>query len=286
MARKKDTSSDLVVPAAVAVDQKRPIEFRWIPIDQLVPNAWNPNTQDEITFNLLQDEIATVGLIDPIEVVPTEEDLFLILGGEHRWRAAKNLNLEEVPVIILTDEKWKDGDLQRFVTVRMNVLHGKTDPDKFIALYNEMAQKYGAESMQRLMGYADTQQFQKMLGLVKKGLQKSLPQGMSQEIEERTADIKSVQDLERIIQELFAKHGDTLSLSFMVFSYGKQDHIYLQMNSKMRRALDKVLSCCKLLGQDLNDFMKPILEEAAHKAALEIEVRQNSKVVAEPKGEW
>ena len=256
--------------------KKRPIEFKWIPIDLIVPNSWNPNTQDDITFNVMQDEISQVGFIDPLEVVALDDGTFMILGGEHRWRAAKNLNHEEVPCIILTDEKWKETDLQKFVTVRLNVIHGKMDPDKFVALYNEMATKYGAESMQRLMGYADTRQFEKMLAWVKKGLAKSLPKEMTKEIEEKTKDIKTVQDLERIIQELFAKYGETVNQSFMIFTYGKQQHIYVAMNAKMRKAMDKAMECCRLTGQDINDFMRPVVEEFVRKAAIEIEKNQQA----------
>lgn len=272
--------------------KKRSIAFKWVPIDQVVPNAWNINVQDDITFNLLQDEIAEVGLIDPIEVVPTEDDVYVILGGEHRWRAAKNLGHVEVPCILLTDTKWKDVDLQKFVTVRLNVIHGKVDSDKFVVLYNEMAAKYGQDAMQRLMGYADTQQFQKLLGWVKKGLKQSLPKEMAQEVEEATKDVKSVQDLQNIIQELFQKYGDTISQSFMVFTYGKQQHIYVSMDAKMRRSMDRVMECCRFTGQDMNDFLRPLFDDFAKKAAIEIERKKQVDAVHGPtnvasdKPEW
>jgi hypothetical protein len=280
------------VASSEPAEKKRPIDFKWVPIDRLVPNSWNINVQDDITFNLLQDEIAEVGMIDPIEVVPLEDDVYVILGGEHRWRAAKNLGHEEVPCVLLTDTKWKDQDLQKFVTVRLNVIHGKVDSDKFVVLYNDMAAKYGADAMQRLMGYADTQQFQKMLGWVKKGLKQSLPKAMAQEVDEATKDVKSVQDLQNIIQELFQKYGDTLGLSFMVFTYGKQQHIYVSMDAKMRRSMDRVMECCRFTGQDINDFLRPLFDEFAKKAAVEIEKKEQQAAsggvtdVASEKPQW
>jgi hypothetical protein len=279
--------------AKVSADpKKRNIDFKWVPIDQIIPNSWNVNTQDEITFNILQDEIAEVGLIDPIEVVALEEDVYVILGGEHRWRAAKNLGFEEVPCILLTDTKWKDQDLQKFVTVRLNVIHGKVDSDKFVVLYNELAQKYGADSMQRLMGYADTQQFQKMLGWVKKGLKQSLPKEMGQQIEDATKEVKSVADLSKIIQDLFNKYGETVNQSFMVFTYGKQQHVYIAMDAKLRKSMDRVMECCRFTGQDINDFLRPIFDEFTKKAAIDIERKKQeeavngSSAVASAKPEW
>lgn len=267
----------------------RSIDFKWIPIDLIIPNSWNPNAQNDVTFQLLQDEIAEVGLIDPIEVVPVDEGNYLILGGEHRWRAAKNLGFEEVPCVILTHQRWKDDDLKKFVTVRLNVIHGKLDPDKFLALYKEMADKYGEESMQRMMGYADSKQFQRMLGWVKKGLKQSLPKEMAQDVEEAAKEVKSVADLENIIQDLFNKYGETVNNSFMIFTYGKQQHIYVQMDAKMRRAMDRVLECCRQLKVDINEFMRPVLDEASKKAAIDIEKRKQADAVSGSdveKSEW
>lgn len=277
---KKKGSAAPPPPAVEQEPKKRAIDFRWIPIDFLVPNTWNPNHQDDLTFNLLQDEIAETGLIDPVEVVPLEDGMYRIIGGEHRWRAAKNLGHEEVPCIVLTEAKWTDEDLQKFVTVRLNVIHGKLDPDKFLVLYKDMAAKYGEEAMQRMMGYADSQKFQKMLGWVKKGLKDSLPKEMAKDVEEATKEVKSVEDLGRIIQELFNKYGETVNQSFMVFTFGKQQHIYIGMDAKMRRAMDKVMECCRLLGQDINDFMKPVVDECLKKAVSSIEEKKQADAVS------
>jgi hypothetical protein len=294
MGRKKAVA-EAQIPETAEVSsepKKRNIDFKWVPIDRIIPNSWNVNTQDDLTFNLLQDEIAEVGLIDPLEVVPMEDDVYVILGGEHRWRAAKNLGYEEVPCIILTDTKWADQDLCRFVTVRLNVIHGKVDGDKFVVLYNDLAQKYGADSMQRLMGYTDTQQFQKMLGWVKKGLKQSLPKEMAQQVDEATKEVKSVADLSRIIQEMFNKYGETLSQDFMVFTYGKQSHIYVAMSAQMRRSMDRVMECCRFTGQSINDFLKPVFDECARKAVVEIEGKKQEEAVKGPsdvasaKPEW
>lgn len=271
---------------------KRPIDFKWLPIDSLIPNAWNINVQDATTFELLQDEIASVGLIDPIEVVPLQDGTYQILGGEHRWKAAGNLGHLEVPCVLLTDTKFKDEDLKKFVSVRMNIIHGKMDPDKFLTLYNEMASKYGADALQRLFGYTDSKAFQKMLGWVKKGLKQTLPKEMAAQVDDATKDVKSVEDLGNIIQNLFNQYGDTLSHSFMVFTYGKQQHVYIQMTAAMRRAMDKVMDFCRVTSADINTVLLPVIVECGKKAALELEKQKQqeavdgSSVVAPKKSEW
>lgn len=276
---KKKSAANPPVETPEAPKKARHIEFQWIPIDKIVPNPWNPNAQDDLTFNMLQDEINEVGLIDPIEVVGLDDGMFMILGGEHRWRAAKNLNHEEIPAIILTDKKWSDLDLQKFVTVRLNVIHGKLNPEKFLALYKEMAGKYGEEAMQRMMGYADSKQFQRMLGWVKKGLKESLPKEMAKDVEDATKEVKSVEDLGKIIQDLFNKYGETVNNSFMVFTYGKQQHIYIAMDAKMRRAMDKVMECCRQTKTDMNDFMRPLIDDLVRKATIELEKKKQEDAV-------
>jgi hypothetical protein len=242
------------------------VELKYIPIDLIVPNAWNPQGQDEATFQRLVDEIRDVGFLDPLEVVPIDDGTYRIIGGEHRWQAAKIVGLEELPCSVLVEAKWQDEDLQKFVTVRLNVLKGKLDPEKFAKLYQEMASKYGADALQTLMGYSDTKGFQKIVGDMKRGLKKSLPKDLQDEFDEKAKEAKTVEDLSNIIQHLFAKHGDTVNLSFMVFSFGKQEHIYVQMNRNTKKALEKVLAYCKHANEDINDFMAPIIEEAGKQA--------------------
>jgi hypothetical protein len=69
-------------------------------------------------------------------------------------------------------------------------------------------------------------------------------------------------------------------MSFVVFTYGKQEHIYVQANSKTKKALDKVLSYCRSAGEDINDFLAPIIEEAGKKALKELEASKKAAAEA------
>lgn len=264
-------------------DTKKTLDLRYIPIDLVQPNSWNAQAQDELTFQRLCDEIRDVGFIDPLEVVPLKDGTYRIIGGEHRWQAAKVVGLDEVPCSVLVDSKWQDEDLQKFATVRLNVLKGKLDPEKFAKLYGEMATKYGAESLQQLMGYVDTKGFQKLVGDVKRGMKKSLPKDLQDEFDEAAKEAKTVEDLSNIIQHLFAKYGDTVGKSFMIFTYGKSEHIYVQCNTKTKKALDKVLAYCRSANEDINDFLGPIIEQAGKDAlrALEKSKKEADVIMSE-----
>lgn len=257
-------------------------DLKTVSVESLEPNSWNAQTQDPATFNRLREEIRKYGCIDPIEVIPLDSGKYRIIGGEHRWRACLAEDVKEVPVIALTDAQWKDEDLQKFVTVRLNTIRGKIDPEKFAKLYNEMADKYGADALQDLLGFTDAKGFQKLLSTVSKGLG-----GMSKEakkkFDESAKEAKTVEELTAILNDLFAKYGDTMDQSFMVFTHGKREHIYVAMDTKMKRAMEKVTEYCKLHKEDINTVMAPVTEkymkdcEAKMAAAFEDESPSNSE---------
>jgi hypothetical protein len=247
-------------------------ELRYIPVDELFPNSWNPQTQSEEVFQRLVDEVkeGSTGFIDVIQVVAMEDGTYRILGGEHRWMAAKAADIEEVPCIVLQGEKWKDEDLQKFVTARLNAIRGKLDPEKFLKLYNEMQVKYGRDALQGLLGFTDNKAFSKLVDGAKKSMRASLPKGMADEFDKQAKEAKTVQDLQNIIQGLFTKYGDTVKHSFMVFTAGKQDHVYIQASTKSMRSLRKIMTFCQETGSDINLVIEPILAKGAKGLAVSL----------------
>lgn len=234
-----------------------------VPTDSLEPNAWNVQVQDEATFTRLREEIRKVGFIDPIQVFPKEEKgKYVILGGEHRWKAAMAEGLEEIPVIVLTDEKWNDEDLRKMVSVRVNILKGKIDNAKFAKLYNELATKYGADALQAAFGFTNAKAFQKLLGDISKGL-KGLDAATQKKFNESAKEAKTVEELTSILNDLFAKYGDTVDQNFLVFTHGKKQHIYISMDHKLKSSMDKVIEYCKLAKADINEILNPIAADLA-----------------------
>ena len=79
----------------------------YLPIEQLVPNLNQPrkdfSTDD---LNSLASSIEETGIIQPI-LVRKNNDVYEIVAGERRWRAAQIANIHEVPVLVkeLTDEE-------------------------------------------------------------------------------------------------------------------------------------------------------------------------------------
>ena len=92
--------SDLLSP----VDwlKKDDIQLFYCPVDQLVPNPFQPRRAiDQSSLRELVESIRERGILQPILVARTSSpNQYQILAGERRWRASTLAGLTEVPVLI------------------------------------------------------------------------------------------------------------------------------------------------------------------------------------------
>ncbi|MEZ5750561.1 MAG: ParB/RepB/Spo0J family partition protein [Paracoccaceae bacterium] len=80
-----------------------PTGLRSVPIETVSPNPRQPRRHfDEEALRDLSSSIAEKGVLQPLVVRPTSRnpDLFEIVAGERRWRAAQMAQLSSVPVIV------------------------------------------------------------------------------------------------------------------------------------------------------------------------------------------
>lgn len=81
-------------------DKTESEEIRQIPVDEIVPNPYQPRTVfDDEKIDELCQTIRTHGLIQPI-VVRVRNNRYELIAGERRLRASKKLGLERIPAII------------------------------------------------------------------------------------------------------------------------------------------------------------------------------------------
>jgi ParB family chromosome partitioning protein len=84
----------------VAVKAVPMTQMAEIAIDKIIPNPTQPRTQfDEEALAELADSIKQLGVIQPITVKKSGEQ-YIIISGERRWRAAKQVGVERLPAYI------------------------------------------------------------------------------------------------------------------------------------------------------------------------------------------
>lgn len=79
-----------------------------IDIDKIYPNEVQPRKQfDEEKINVLSESIKNYGVLQPIVVKMDENNKYMIIAGERRFRASKLANKSQIPAII-KDIEMKD----------------------------------------------------------------------------------------------------------------------------------------------------------------------------------
>ncbi len=102
MARKSGLGKGFGINALIPEVKEEKIEKAdfMLDINLIVPNKEQPRKNfDKEKIQALADSISQHGIVQPLVVVK-EKDYYKIVAGERRFRAAKQLKLKEVPVII------------------------------------------------------------------------------------------------------------------------------------------------------------------------------------------
>ncbi|MEM2946770.1 MAG: ParB N-terminal domain-containing protein [Candidatus Bathyarchaeia archaeon] len=234
-------------------EKKKFREVRLIPIDLLVEAPWNPQKMTDREFNALVENIRQVGLIDPLQVVPLPDGRYRVIGGNHRLQALRILEYDHVQCVICEDF---DEDISKLQSVRMNVIHGKLDPEKFIRLHDEMVKKYGKEAIDLFM-ITD----EKVLKSLMKDVKEGLPPEIAKKMEEAKKEIKTIDDLGRVLNEIFSKHGDTLKYGFLVFSFGGKEHHYVEMDQKLLKRVKYLEELAVAREEPLTNIFNRVMAE-------------------------
>lgn len=100
-----------------------------VPVDQIEPNPWNPNVMSETDLGRLTRAIRDNGFDEPLQTVRRDGKL-VIVGGYHRYLAAKILGFRELPCVVYD---WDDRKAME-ECVRRNLVRGHLDHDKFAEL--------------------------------------------------------------------------------------------------------------------------------------------------------
>jgi ParB/RepB/Spo0J family partition protein len=230
-----------------------------IHVDALVLNPHNINEMSETTLQRLVEEIRDVGFLDPINVVPTQDGKYIILGGEHRYKAAKIAGMTYVPAVVHTDEKWSDQDLFGLVAFRLNVLRGSQNPEKFMKDYERLSQKFGTEKLQDIFAVTDKSLWKKLTKSVKKEM-KGLGHDVESQIEkaeERAGG--SFDKFAKSVQRIMKNHAEMVTHGCVIFMNGKSETVLLNANDNVFEAIKTLSRLASEQNRNINEYLEPAL---------------------------
>jgi hypothetical protein len=236
-----------------------------IPLHLLEASPWNPMEDSAKSLNNLTANIRQIGFVSPALVVPigkykvedqegeslklVTDGQFRIISGHDRSRAALAAGMVEIPCVVADDF---DEELQQLQTVRMNVIQKKVNPEKFMRLYTQFAEKYTEDIASAQMMFTDTAMRDQMIESVRK----ELPDSVKKKLDDKKGDIKSVDDLASVVAELLKRYGSQLDKGFCVFSYGGQEHVYFSMDKPLRDRIQRIVGRSETENRHVADILK------------------------------
>ena len=109
-------------------------------VAEIEPNREQPRKSfDDGAIAALADSIREHGMIQPILVRPLENGSYQIVAGERRWRAARMLGLEEVPVTI---RAMSDQETMQIALIE-NLQRENLNPIEEAQGYQELLDQFG-----------------------------------------------------------------------------------------------------------------------------------------------
>lgn len=122
---------------------KNKINLQTARVALISPNKWNPNEQSDFMFDKQVDSLQDEGQLLPI-LVREVDGGFEIVDGEHRWRAAKQLGVEEMSINNLgqiSDARAK------IIGQRINRTTGLDNRSKLKDLYESLLEEYSKDDV-------------------------------------------------------------------------------------------------------------------------------------------
>lgn len=199
-----------------------------IPIEKLQPNDWNPNEMPTKLLNSLASNIEERGFLQPILVVDNGDGTYKIIDGEHRYHALKLLDKKTAHCVVVDSDKWSEDD-QKFQTVFMNQVRGRLSKTKLRNLVRDLMENYSIDEIAERFGLEDDDYLR---DLIREAQQVIPSMEFKRELDKAKEDIKTVEDLTRVINRLFAKYGHTIDHHYMVYDYGGKSHLWVRIPSK------------------------------------------------------
>ncbi|HOJ11839.1 MAG TPA: ParB/RepB/Spo0J family partition protein [Clostridiales bacterium] len=124
--------------ALITIDENENDSIKEMKINDIEPNTAQPRKKfDDESLNELAESIKKHGVIQPI-IIKKQNDMYKIVAGERRWRAARIAGLDSIPVIV------KDLSEKEIVEVALieNLQREDLNPIEEAEAYEQLISEY------------------------------------------------------------------------------------------------------------------------------------------------
>lgn len=119
---------------------EHPVSFvKWVDINQISANDYNPNAVATPEMKLLELSISLDGYTQPI-VVWEKEDGYEVVDGFHRFLIGKKLKFSKLPIVVMNSDRTNRGD-RIAATIRHNRARGKHQIDSMSDIILELSKR-------------------------------------------------------------------------------------------------------------------------------------------------
>jgi len=122
-----------------------------IDVGRIRPNDYNPNAMDRRTYEALVGSIKGRGFRSAVYVLPLADGAYTIVDGEHRWRAAQEAGMAQLPCVVLPATR----DEAMLDTIRMNQLRGNVLPIKMALVIADLSKRIPVDALERELGFEE-----------------------------------------------------------------------------------------------------------------------------------
>ena len=138
-------------------DIKRNVDLRFVKPEEIEQNEWNPNSMEQHKFDALVNSIKDRGFKQPLLVREAKSEdgtpLYQIIDGEHRWKAAIEAKVSEIPVVVVESDEIES----KLDTIAMNNLRGEMMSVGLAELIVEIKNEKGLEYLKKYSGFMESQ---------------------------------------------------------------------------------------------------------------------------------
>jgi hypothetical protein len=180
---------------------KYPKKVTEIDVKLLVANDWNPNSQTPLIYESLKKSIQKYGWLQ-FPVVRDYVGQYQIIDGFHRGKAAKDLGMEKVTVLVLGDDTNEVSDSDAMLLTQLLNTRGQDD----ILKRAELLKKLKENNQEDMFGLLPQtiKEIESQLELLNFDFDKFMNSATDIDVAEGAKALKLVQDLERELRKLHA----------------------------------------------------------------------------------